>query len=274
MSDSKKESTTKTFIVAGILCLVCSAIVAGANGLLKGRIDNNKKQFIKQNVLSAAGVLQDGIAIDDQFESWVVEDEYELPRASDSNSSIVDPADPSNRIAMVSIPAASDVAQVKKRETKLKIFKIRSGPGKDTFNKFVVPIRGKGLWSTLKGYLAIDATGTTIKGISYYEHAETPGLGGEVDNPSWKDSWNGKKIFDAEGNIAIRVVKGKATNEFQVDGLSGATITSNGVTNMLKYWLGDDGFGDYIKELAGNSAAESTKVASTSSISSSSVEEK
>ena len=115
----------------------------------------------------------------------------------------------------------------------------------------VIPIEGYGLWSTLYGFLAIGRDGNTIRGLTFYQHGETPGLGGEVDNPKWKALWPGRSAYDDAGNPAIRVVKGNAGNAqetpHQVDGLSGATITSNGVSTMLEFWLGEQGFRKYLQ---------------------------
>nr|WP_293275380.1 NADH:ubiquinone reductase (Na(+)-transporting) subunit C [Nannocystis sp.] len=114
----------------------------------------------------------------------------------------------------------------------------------------ILPIEGYGLWSVLYGYLAVDKDANTIKGITFYAHAETPGLGGEVDNPKWKALWPGRKIYDDKGQPALSVIKGNAgdpkTDPHHVDGLSGATITSNGVSNLMKFWFGKDGFGPYM----------------------------
>ncbi|MCB9478432.1 MAG: NADH:ubiquinone reductase (Na(+)-transporting) subunit C, partial [Deltaproteobacteria bacterium] len=107
---------------------------------------------------------------------------------------------------------------------------------------------GKGLWSTLWGFISIGDDYQTIQGITYYSHGETPGLGGEVDNPIWKAKWEGKQAYK-DGEVAIHVVKGEAHDNYSVDGLSGATMTSNGVTNMLKLWLGDMGYGKYLTRL-------------------------
>ena len=116
----------------------------------------------------------------------------------------------------------------------------------------VLPIEGKGLWSTLYGYIALDADLNTVRGITFYEHGETPGLGGEVDNPSWKALWPGRTIHGEDGEIAIRVVKGRAGSvedaPHEVDGLSGATLTSNGVTYTLQFWLGEEGFGPFLRQ--------------------------
>lgn len=120
----------------------------------------------------------------------------------------------------------------------------------------VLPISGKGLWGTLYGYLAVGADTNTIRGITYYNHKETPGLGGEVDNPVWKSLWPDRKIYDSDWNVAIKVIKGAAdspeSDPYHVNGLSGATITSRGVTNMLQFWLGEKGFGPYLKAFREN----------------------
>jgi Na+-transporting NADH:ubiquinone oxidoreductase subunit C len=116
----------------------------------------------------------------------------------------------------------------------------------------ILPIEGMGLWSTLRGYIALDHDANTIRGITYYEQGETAGLGGEVDNPRWKALWPGRKAFDSRWRPVIGVKKGAAgppeTDPHQVDGLAGATLTSNGVTNMLRFWLGENGFGPFLAQ--------------------------
>jgi Na+-transporting NADH:ubiquinone oxidoreductase subunit C len=120
----------------------------------------------------------------------------------------------------------------------------------DELKAIILPIEGKGLWSTLYGYLALAPDANTVVGITFYDHGETPGLGGEVDNPRWQALWPNRKAYDARGNAALRVKKGRAgppeEDPHQVDGLSGATITSRGVTALIQFWLGDDGFGPYL----------------------------
>jgi Na+-transporting NADH:ubiquinone oxidoreductase subunit C len=118
----------------------------------------------------------------------------------------------------------------------------------------VLPIHGYGLWGTLYGFLSLEGDGNTVIGLGFYEHKETPGLGAEVDNPKWKAIWPGKKVYDDQGEVAVQVVKGgvdKASDEaiHQVDGLSGATLTSRGVENLLRFWLGDEGFGPFLAKL-------------------------
>ena len=123
----------------------------------------------------------------------------------------------------------------------------------DNIKKLILPIRGYGLWGTLYGYIAIESDFNTVSGIEFYDHKETPGLGAEVDNPRWKSSWKGKKIYNND-QVALEVIKGKVDtgdieSEYKIDGLSGATITSRGVTNMVSYWFSDSGYANLLKEL-------------------------
>ena len=126
----------------------------------------------------------------------------------------------------------------------------------DQITKIILPVHGKGLWSTMYGFLALNRDGETVEGFAFYQQGETPGLGGEVDNPKWKASWIGKKVLDESGNPVIDIVKGSVDTTrpeavHQVDGLSGATITSNGVENLLRFWLGENGFGPYLSKIRG-----------------------
>ncbi len=129
---------------------------------------------------------------------------------------------------------------------------LRSGAD---IEKIVLPVHGYGLWSTLYGFLALEGDGNTVAGITFYEHGETAGLGGEVDNPAWKALWPGKAIYADDGRVALKVVKGAvnpkaAGAEHQVDGLSGATLTSRGVENLVSYWMGDAGYGPILKTIS------------------------
>ena len=105
------------------------------------------------------------------------------------------------------------------------------------------------MWCTLYGYISLDSDLNTVKGIEYYDHKETPGLGGEVDNPDWKSDWDGKKVYDSSGKVILYVTKGPSSEEYEIDGISGATLTSNGVTNMIRYWLGENGYGPVLQKL-------------------------
>ena len=141
------------------------------------------------------------------------------------------------------VPADKDIAIIKNREN---IGKIYFSKKDNEIDKLILPIRGYGLWGTLYGYIAIENDFNTVVGIEFYEHKETPGLGGEVDNPNWKDIWVGKKIYKT-GDVQLQVIKGAVDQNmddsiYMVDGLSGATLTSKGVSNMIQYWFSDSGY--------------------------------
>lgn len=124
----------------------------------------------------------------------------------------------------------------------------------DVIVKYVFHIYGRGLYSTLYGVIALGRDLKTVEGISFYEHAETPGLGGEIDNTQWKNTWKGKQAFDDRGNVRIEVLQGLVDTsspnaQYQIDGLSGATYTARGVDQLVKFWLGDNGYGPFLKKL-------------------------
>ncbi|GAG09042.1 unnamed protein product, partial [marine sediment metagenome] len=150
------------------------------------------------------------------------------------------------------VQPADGLGGIKRREKYAFVYEVRDDSGQ--VEQVVLPIYGKGLWSTLYGFLAVDNDGKTVRGITFYQHGETPGLGGEIENPNWKSLWVDKQLLDQSGEVAIEVIKGavvensaKAPN--QIDGLSGATITASGVSQLVRYWVGFDAFGPFLEKL-------------------------
>ena len=250
-----RETVGKTFLVATLLCLVCSFLVSSAAVYLRPTQAVNKALDKKRNIVMAAGLEAEGKSIDElfaQIEPKVVDlatgeyVEMDDPAAYDQRRAAKDPAQ------SVAVAADIDRASIKRRAKYASVYLVRKG---DQVKKLILPVHGLGLWSTLYGFIALDARDlNTIKGLVYYEHAETPGLGGEVDNPAWKALWNGKKVFDEKGEVRIEVIKGKVDpsrpgSQYQVDGISGATITARGVKEMLRYWLDEEGFGPFLARL-------------------------
>src|SRR5690606_36265681 len=144
-----------------------------------------------------------------------------------------------------------DIAKISRRENFSVVYLVND---QDGLQKVILPIKGYGLWSTLYGFLALETDANTVVGLVFYEHAETPGLGGEVDNPNWRAKWVGKEVYDNSGNVAISVLKGSvdessARAKYLVDGLSGATLTARGVHNMLHFWLGENGYKSFLNNL-------------------------
>ncbi|MFN3191497.1 MAG: Na(+)-translocating NADH-quinone reductase subunit C [Aureliella sp.] len=265
-----KDSIANTFLVSLVLCVVCSLLVSSAAVALKPIQEKNKVLDRQKNIIAAAGLAEDpsvlsASEIEEIFASKVQPMLLDLETGeTEDDDPAFDPRkaakDPEQNTA---IEGAFDIGQAN-REKKTRVYLVNGDNGE--LEQVVLPIYGMGLWSTLYGYIAVDRDLTTITGLTYYEHAETPGLGGEVENPTWKAKWVGKKVFgdgvviaDATNDdIKVGVAKGAPTPEnqpYQVDGLSGATITSRGVDSMLKYWFSDEGFGPYLKKLASQQGA-------------------
>lgn len=277
------ESPKQTMIVATCLCLVCSVLVSTAAVVLKPAQQEQKTRDIQKNILKVAGIYDETRKVETQFkvvEPVLIELAGKRPRITDPSEEGIDlkTYDPKKAAkkeqdsVKVSPPGA--LPQIARREIYTIAYEIKKEDG--NLDQVILPIYGKGLWSTLYGFIAVDADGQTIRGITFYEHGETPGLGGEVDNVVWKALWPGKSAFttdDVEQASldhlpipSIQVAKGPVTPqtaqaEHKVDGLSGATITSNGVTALVRYWLGPDAFGSYLHQLRTERASTPTSAA-------------
>ncbi|TWU02189.1 Na(+)-translocating NADH-quinone reductase subunit C [Stieleria varia] len=262
----QRDSLGYTIMVAAVLCVVCSLFVSAAAVGLKSKQEANKVLDRKKNILDAAGLstgefgkVANELSVEqiDLLYKRVSEGLVDLQTGeyvTDRNVAEYDPREAVNKkeTSIELINPEFDPG-VKKRETIAKVYFV-TPPDADKFDQIVLPVYGKGLWSTLYGYLALKSDFNTIQGLTFYEHAETPGLGGEVDNPKWKELWEGKKLYGEDGKPKVEVVKGSAPsgNSYAVDGLSGATITSRGVTNLIRYWASDDGYGPFLDKLAEN----------------------
>ncbi|AUL98836.1 Na(+)-translocating NADH-quinone reductase subunit C [Zoogloeaceae bacteirum Par-f-2] len=255
---SNKESTARTLLVALAVSLVSSVFVAGAAVSLKPTQIENRQLDKQRSILSIAGLSQGRLSAREtkalfaqRIKARVVDlDTGEFTDAFDPLS--FDPLkaarDPSLSQAL---PGERDIALIKRRERYTTVYMVEQDGRLDTL---ILPIRGYGLWSTLHGFMALKGDLNTVVGIGFYQHAETPGLGGEVDNPNWKAQWVGKSLFDDAGRLAIEIVKGgvdpsSLQAKHQVDALAGATLTSNGVNRLLHFWLGEQGFGPLLAKL-------------------------
>ncbi|UTW45907.1 Na(+)-translocating NADH-quinone reductase subunit C [bacterium SCSIO 12696] len=253
-----KDTVKHTILVALILCLVCSVVVSGAAVGLRSMQQENKEQDKKGNILKAAGLYQEGVSIDQQFESVTAK---VVDLSTGKFTDAVDVATYDQRKASKD-PAFSDKLSgdqdIAKIGRKVKYATIYMVEGDNGIEKLILPVKGYALWSTLYGFVALESDLNTVAGLGFYEHAETPGLGGEIDNPNWKAIWVGKKIYDGD-RTAISVEKGAVDSSkpeaiYQVDGLSGATLTSKGVHNLMQFWMGDSGFASFLANLKAGEA--------------------
>ena len=251
------DSVLKTLMVSFLVCLFCSLVVSYAAVSLRDMQNLNKLNDQRIKILKTAAIYNTDETIESQFLRLT-------PKFVDFNSgklldaygeydlNTYDPVYFSKQPDhSTPIPPSEDIAIVKNKENIGKIYLLKDSS--NNLEKVILPIRGYGLWGTLFGYIAIDSDLNTIKGLEFYAHKETPGLGAEVDNPKWKSLWDGKSIYK-DGEVKISVIKGKVdpSNQmasYQVDGLSGATLTSRGVTNMLAFWFGQSGYQKTLKNI-------------------------
>nr|VFK24896.1 MAG: Na+-transporting NADH:ubiquinone oxidoreductase subunit C [Candidatus Kentron sp. MB]VFK30012.1 MAG: Na+-transporting NADH:ubiquinone oxidoreductase subunit C [Candidatus Kentron sp. MB]VFK75017.1 MAG: Na+-transporting NADH:ubiquinone oxidoreductase subunit C [Candidatus Kentron sp. MB] len=253
------ESAAKMLIVTISLCFVCSIIVSGVAIQLRPLQEANKALEKNRVILEAAGLLEKNKTDDIQalFDQLVEVRTIDLdtgeyvdsldPKAFDQRKAARDPA--RNYL----IPKDRDIAKIKQRARKASVYLVKR---EGELQNLILPVHGYGLWSTMYGFLAFKADINTVVGLSFYEHAETPGLGGEIDNPKWRARWVGKLAHDQQGSPRLQVIKGRVDPSrseavYQVDGISGASLTSKGVSNMVRYWLGNNGFQPYLARLRG-----------------------
>jgi len=249
-----RDSTSRILSVAFLLCLVCSILVSAAAVGLSERQERNKIEEKKKNILQAAGLYQEGRPVEEQFkkiEPRIIDlqtaeftDKFD-PATFDSRAMARDPE------TSYRIPAGLDLAGIKTRSRFKDVYLVMED---SQLEQVILPVHGKGLWSTMYGFIALANDFTTVKGFGFYEHGETPGLGGEIDNPNWKRQWPGKKIYDEDGKVRIQVLKGTVDRNspkavYEADGLSGATLTGRGVSNLLKYWMGENGYQPFLEKL-------------------------
>jgi Na+-transporting NADH:ubiquinone oxidoreductase subunit C len=248
------DNIIKTIGVATLLCLVCSVIVSGAAIILKPQQVANKLLDKKRNILIVAGISDDSKTVKElfaQIDTRVVD--MSTGEFTDAvNAETFDQRKAANDAEYrVDLSKSQDVASIGAISKYGNVYLLRDG---DAVSKIILPIRGYGLWSTMYGFIALESDARTVSGITFYEHGETPGLGGEIENKKWQASWHGKHITDLQGNPELRLVKGGVTestpnSEYKVDGLAGATLTSNGVSNLIQFWMGEDAFGPFLERV-------------------------
>lgn len=256
---ANKESVGNTVKVALLLCVVCSVFVSAAAVLLRPAQQANKDIDRKTNILAAAGLLKPGLSIDEQFASVTAKAvDLDAGKFTDAvDVSVYDQRKASKDSTLSDeLPDDIDIAKISRRIKYGMVYLVENEQGVE---KVILPIKGSGLWSTLYGFLALDADFNTVAGIGFYEHAETPGLGGEVDNPLWKAKWIGKRVYSDDSGVALGVIKGEVDTSrpagvYQIDGLSGATLTSKGVHNLIQFWLGDHGYAAFLTNLKNGEA--------------------
>lgn len=266
------DSFKKTVAVALALCLVGAIVVSGSAVILRPLQEWNKSKDEKVNIVEVADLYQPGVDVETVFKNIEVRlvdlatGDYAEGMDAKSYDQWKAAKDP---LLSEAIPANKDIASIKRKPKVAKVYLVKEG---DQLKTLILPVNGYGLWSTMFGFIALEADAETVVGMNLYDQAETPGLGGEVVNPKWKALWKGKKVYNFTGKefhennlsekgqtieigeVALGLVKGfvdpgKAGSEYQVDALAGATLTSRGVSNLVQYWMGKEGYGIYLAKI-------------------------
>ena len=249
---NKDSALNIAFIGIG-LCLLCSAIISLIAIQLRSVQNENVVKDMQKKIVSSAGLELEYGSVENammNIKTIVVDlDQGKIVDINPNSYELSKELREEGKYKFLS--AENDIASIKKREKYSKVFIEYKD---DKINTLILPVRGYGLWGILYGYLAIKSDFNTVAGLEFYEHKETPGLGAEIDNPKWKALWKGKKIYRENGEVSLKVIKGNvlASSDninYEVDGLSGATLTCNGVTNLIAYWMGSDGFLNFINNL-------------------------
>lgn len=212
-------------IYAAIITITCSLILASSANLLKPRQQENIQLDMRKNILYSAGLMEAGKEYqrnevlklyDENIKSMVI-----TKAGEEVSDKTVDQLDPKKDVDLLPVFYSQKNGEI---------------------SSYILPIAGKGLWSTIYGYLALQPDANTVVGITFYKHGETPGLGGEIEKDWFKNNFIGKKIFSPDGELlSVTIVKGKVAELIPegeqyhyVDGISGSTLTGKGLNNFLK----------------------------------------
>ena len=256
-----KSNNAKTISVALTLCLVCSVLVSAVAVGLKpaqlenARLDRNKNILVAADMYDAESDTQDDVA--ERFKDFDVEiidlnkgnyvDDATLADAGIPDRNAYDASQATKNQALSDDLGNDDPAGIGRKPKYAKVYVKKDDAGKPEM--VVLPIQGYGLWGTIYGFLTLESDMNTIKGISFYEHKETPGLGARIEEPEWRAKWTGIQSYDENGEVATGVTKAGNPKDNWVDGISGATLTSRGVSNMIQFWLGEQGYKSYLDML-------------------------
>lgn len=257
---SNNDTISKTLIVVVSLCLVCAVVVSTAAVQLRPLQNQNKLLDSQVNILRSVGLIEgkaspqviaetfskhvESRLVDLETGEIVADCDKTCAEEYDYRRAMKDPMQSNG------LDGANDVASIRRVAERAPVY--LTYDENRNLKSVVLPVHGYGLWSTMHAFLALETDGNTIIGLNYYEQGETPGLGAEIENPRWKAQFEGKKLLNDAGEIALEVKKpGNADPDspYEVDGLSGATLTANGVQNTFTFWIGENGFGPFLAKV-------------------------
>lgn len=237
------DSLTKTLAVALLVALASAIVVSTTSVHLRPMQEENRERERQARIVAlvSAAIGDAGPLIARVVELGTGRYSPDIdPVTFDQRAAAGDPA------RSIAIPSEADIAGLGRRANHARVF-LREVNGK--IDLIVLPVHGQGYQSILYGYLALRGDFNTVAALSFYEQGDTPGMGARITEVAWQANWRDRKIADDGGSLKIAVARGKAESPYEVDGISGATRTGQGVTNLLRYWLGSHGFGPLLDRL-------------------------
>lgn len=252
-----RDAVRSLAVLTGV-ALVCSILVGVSTTTLRPIKERNEALQRYRNVVSLTGLVEPGADDDTVFEVVSQLDVRVVDLRSGEFAADLDPDAIDSRAAAIdpdrstAIPAAADVAGLGRRANHEVVYLVWLD---ESLNRVIFPISGQGMWSTLYGFIALESDLTTIAAVRFYEQAETAGLGDQIEDPDWQAQWRDRKMYSGTGDVQFQVAGGvvspsSASAAYQVDGLTGATITGMGVTNLVRYWFGPEGYGPLLAKMA------------------------
>lgn len=243
-NDSRGKVLAMAFLVSGLSALA----VSSAAVLLGPRLDANRNAERQARLAAMLDTLPGLAALLEETGADgldVLVADLESGTLADVDPDSFDP-DALGEDDQTTLTAEADIAGIGTRPDLAQFYVARDG---DDIAVVVLPVYGQGYQSVIKGYLALEGDLNTVAGLTITEQGETPGLGANIATPTWQALWPGTKLMDENGEIAIEIVRGGAKTEYQVDAITGATRTSNGMQNLIRFWIGPDGFGPILDGL-------------------------
>ncbi len=243
------DSRPKTLLVAFLVSAVCALLVTGATVVLRPIQQANRaaeQQMRLEALISAIPGMSEVLA---QAEGGALTTVVvDLEKAAASNIAPENlPAALEESGNWTALTTEQDLASIGTRPDLAQVFFLRSG---DETSLVVLPVYGVGHGGVIEAMIALRGDMNTIAGLTVTSQVETPGLGARIEEPTWQASFAGKSLRDEGGTMRFAVARGHATSEFEVDGITGATRTSNAIQRIVRFWMGPDGYGPLLDAIA------------------------
>ena len=233
-----------------VLCVLIFVAAAAWFMLFQGEMTEPTEEEKQAAILHAAGLMksetQDKKSVETLYHRYIIQRHVNL----DSGELVAGSSADTARQKCEKLAPERDPAQVRQRCTVADVFFVKDK--NNEIQQVIIPVTGKGAKSMMHAFLALGLDGRTVRNLYYYQQRETPFLGARVEDANWRKQWPGKRLLDNSGHPALKIVQDKPehADEYTVDGISGATLTSTGVEKSINYWMGPQGYGQFLQRLA------------------------